>query len=72
MKIYNNKSYVDITNVDSKEISYVLGFLWADGYFNTKRNTISTSINTKDSEDINKIFGVVGNWNSYSYKSKCE
>ena len=63
----NSVPYETFININSKEISYILGFLWTDGHVR-KPYTISTTINIKDSSDIKNIFDKTGNWSFYSYK----
>jgi hypothetical protein len=58
-------SYEDFSNIKTKEISYILGFLWADGYIR-KPYTISSTINMKDSADMKRIFSKTGDWNFYN------
>lgn len=65
--IKNSVPYENFINVTSKEISYVLGFLWADGYLRLPYN-VSTKINSKDSIDIKTVFDKTGEWTNYSYK----
>lgn len=51
-------------NVDNKYTAYILGFIWADGYIGKKE--IQVLINTKDLDDIKKIFLYTGEWRMYS------
>ena len=55
-------------NIDSKEISYILGFLWADGYI--RNDCISMWLKKDDSENIKHIFDSTGIWNNYYRKLK--
>jgi intein-encoded DNA endonuclease-like protein len=55
-------------NIKSLDVAYVLGFLWADGYISKVNNSISTTINTKDFNDIFRIFEKIGDWKQYNYK----
>lgn len=78
---HNSKSY-DSYNInpdkfmiiDNPEISYILGFLWADGYIINegkgygKSNYIDLTILENDMNDIKWIFDKIGNWNSYYRK----
>lgn len=70
-----NVDYNHFLNIDRVEISYILGFIWADGFIryepNKKRKTIysvGVSINTKDSSDIFNIFKKTGGWKLYNRK----
>ena len=58
-------SYENFSNIKTKEVSYVLGFLWADVYIR-KPYTISSTINMKDSLDIKRIFEKTGDWCFYN------
>jgi len=50
-------------NID-KNKSYILGFLWADGYIRNKKHLIETTIKTDDFNNINSIFRVNIKWNT--------
>ncbi len=58
--------------INSPEIAYILGFIWADGYVrkNKNANTIKIDINTKDFNDLKYIFDTTGNWRYYHYTRK--
>jgi intein/homing endonuclease len=45
-------------NIDANK-SYILGFLWADGYIN---NRIETTIKSSDFNNIYNIFSKSGDW----------
>jgi hypothetical protein len=54
--------------VDTEEVAYLLGFLWADGYvFKTVRDhsRIGMEIISQDMEDVEKIFSFVGEWSTH-------
>ena len=44
------------------EASYLLGFLWADGYLYNKVNKISLELVTKDMDEIEHLFQKSGKW----------
>ena len=50
-------------NINTKEISYILGFLWADGYL--FKDAINMWLKREDCEDIKNIFDKTGLWNNY-------
>lgn len=60
----NKVPFENFINIKSKEISYILGFIWADGYIRKPYN-ISVQINMKDSEKLKSIFNETGEWNFY-------
>lgn len=47
----------------TKEVSYILGFLWADGYLNPSGYTIATEIISEDAINLIPIFTQTGKWN---------
>lgn len=51
--------------VKTKEISYILGLIWSDGYVyqNKYANVVSVSIIKKDIKNLIPIFQSVGKWN---------
>lgn len=51
-------------NINTKEISYILGLLWADGYVYSKgySNTIMIECVKSDLEIIYPIFALTGEW----------
>ena len=53
-------------HIQTPVVSYILGFLWADGYVN--KYSISTTIKTSDFKNINSIFQKTGNWGFYHRK----
>lgn len=54
-------------NIDSPEISYILGFLWADGSISDR--SICLEINKEDFNNINPLFQSVIEWSIY-YRPK--
>jgi hypothetical protein len=75
-KSNNNKiDYLQFLNINKKEISYILGFIWADGfiyYEPTKKYKtkyiIGVHINSNDIDTIYPIFKTTGDWKLYQYK----
>lgn len=64
-----NAYAVDATkffNPATKEIAYILGFLWADGYLYEKKHTISLKIVLEDLEVIKPYFMETGAWRFYT------
>lgn len=57
-------SHKQFINVDDKYSSYILGFIWADGYIGKKE--IQICINSKDLKDLESVFLKTGNWRIYS------
>lgn len=57
-------------NINNPEISYILGFLWADGHIQNngkgKVNCIELTIIKDDMNDIKWIFDKIGKWNYYN------
>jgi len=66
IKSKNKVPFENFININSKDVAYVLGFIWADGNIR-KPYTISIVINGKDSEDIKNVFQKSGEWNYYYY-----
>lgn len=54
---------------NTKEVSYILGFLWADGYLNPSGYTISTEIISEDAIYLIPIFTKTGKW-SITYRKR--
>lgn len=54
--------------IETKEVSYVLGFLWADGYLNGIH--IKTEIVSDDFVEIEPIFDNIGKWSKTHRKRK--
>jgi hypothetical protein len=50
-------------NITTPEISYILGFLWADGYI--RDDYVVMWLKIDDAEHIKHIFEKTGNWNIY-------
>ena len=62
--IKNKVPFENFININKKEISYILGFIWADGYIRKPYN-ISVQVNMKDSKELKSIFNKTGEWNYY-------
>lgn len=64
-------------NIKSKEICYLLGFLWADGYIDYRKNKtsncykISLEIKSQDMSDVKHIFDSLGEW-AFSQRKRKE
>jgi len=61
--------------IETKEISYILGLMWADGHIHKNKRHISVSIVNDDMMYLNHIFMTTGDWNyniinldKYGYK----
>ena len=72
LKQSKNRTYsqysVDPTNfisIKNKEISYILGLLWADGSIQEKTKKIQIEITTTDANEIIGLFKQTGNWCFY-------
>lgn len=67
-----NVGYEQFKNIDTPEISYILGLLWTDGdcHKNKYHNDIRVEIIKKDLDDIRHIFDKVGKWGYYNRKRK--
>ena len=63
----NRVPYENFIDIKTKEMSYILGFLWADGHIR-KPYSVGTTINIKDSLDIKNIFSKTGDWCFYNCK----
>lgn len=68
-------NHLQFENINKMEISYILGFIWADGFINyepTKkgktRYMVGVHINSNDADIIYSIFKMTGNWKLYQYK----
>lgn len=49
--------------IETKEISYILGLMWADGHIHKNKRHISVSIVNDDMKYLNHIFITTGDWN---------
>lgn len=63
MKKYNHKTNL-FENIDQQK-SYLLGFLWADGYISKNGYKIETTIKTTDFNNLYQIFEKTGDWKQY-------
>lgn len=70
IKLKNHKEFSDFKinpeqflNITTPEISYILGFLWADGYI--RKDVIILWLKRTDAENIKHIFDKIGEWNIY-------
>jgi len=64
IKPKNRVPFENFTKITKKEIAYILGFIWADGYLR-KPYSIATQISIKDSINMKDIFSKTGDWNYY-------
>lgn len=55
-------------NIDSPEIAYLLGFIWADGNISKMSYQISLSIQKEDADQIAHLFDRTGEWGIYNRK----
>lgn len=58
-----NVDYSHIYDIISPEISYILGFLWADGHVAKDRYSIQTNFAISDFPDLKEILYKFSNWN---------
>lgn len=71
----NNKRNVNpeqFINCKTKEIAYLLGFIWADGHISFKNTgcRITSNFVADDGTDLIPIFKKVGKWGIYTNKPK--
>lgn len=52
------------------KISYILGFLWADGHVSGKNGQVNLELVKEDILDLMKIFEFVGDWSYYERQRK--
>lgn len=64
-------------NIKTKQISYILGLIWADGHIRRVNSNISISLVNDDMIKLKDIFMTTGNWNyniinldKYGYKQQ--
>jgi len=59
-------------NITAKEISYLLGLIWADGFLNPSKNGYNHNLGftmvKEDIENIKPILDSIGKWNYYERK----
>jgi len=59
-------------NINTKEISYLLGLIWADGFLNPSKNGNNSNLGftmvKEDIDEIKPILEKVGKWNYYERK----
>lgn len=72
IRIDKNKLYSEykvnptpFINIDRKEIAYILGMLWADGYIMQKGYRINLELQIEDMEKIKHLFFLFGAWRYY-------
>ena len=53
--------------IDTEEKAYVLGLLYADGYNNTDRNSVSLSLKESDKEILEKVTSLIQPTKPLSY-----
>ena len=58
--------------IETKEVAYLLGLIWSDGYVHQKgySNTVSVSMVEEDIEHLLSIFDTIGNWSKHHRKRK--
>lgn len=63
-------------NIKTKEITYLLGLIWADGFLNASKNGYNHSLGftmVKEDIDIVKpVLKIIGKWNYYERKQPIE
>ena len=64
-KFSNKVNYKLFTETLTKESSYILGLLWADGSVHKKSNSISIECVREDINNFYPIFETVGEFNLY-------
>jgi len=61
-------------NIQKKEVAYILGLIWADGYLykfkNKKKSIVALSIIKEDMDDLLNIFKKTGKWTISSRNRK--
>jgi len=56
-------------NIKTKEVAYIMGFIWADGHVTKKTKCrIHVNIVKEDMEEIKNIFFETGKWNHHNRK----
>jgi hypothetical protein len=65
-KFSNKVNYKLFTETLTKESSYILGLLWADGSIHKKSNSISIECIKEDVDQFKPIFDTVGEFNYYT------
>lgn len=72
--IENFKPSIDLkkfTEIKNKEVAYVLGMLWADGWLQYKNDySVNIKLVSEDFKKILPIFYKIGEWKKYTYKPK--
>jgi hypothetical protein len=68
VSICMNKNYFNV--IDSEEKAYILGFLYADGYFTTKNGRVQINLSEKDVETLEMISIALLNENKVKYLKK--
>ena len=63
-----NVNPINFINPSSPEISYILGFLWADGFLGSNNWSINTEIVTSDANILQDIFLSTGKWSFFHRK----
>ena len=59
----------DFYNIQKKEISYLLGLIWADGHLSKRDNTLSIECVSEDMIFFKETLDKVGRW-SYHYRDR--
>ena len=60
-------------NIETQEVAYILGLLWADGSLKSSRNTsrITLTLKREDADQVIPIFTKTGNWRIKTVKYNC-
>lgn len=67
-----NVNHLIFQDANIKEVVYILGLLWADGFISKTKtgHLVGCATTETDKEDLEKIFMKTGNWNVYISKNK--
>ena len=58
----------DFYDIKSKDVSYFLGLLWADGHVSKNNNMVNIECNSEDMLSFRKSLDSFGNWSFYNRK----
>lgn len=58
----------DFYDIKSKDVSYFLGLLWADGHVSKNNNIVNIECNSEDMLSFKKSLDSFGNWSFYTRK----
>jgi hypothetical protein len=62
---FHNINIRKVLNIETKEIAYVLGLLWADGWLHKTYNTVNCQLLKNDMQELIHIFNTFGEWKQY-------